>query len=153
MLLDIPGHKTIEINTLILDLNGTLSVAGKVDSYSKAKLRAISEMGIETILFTGDTRGDAEQLCSDLGISWRKASSAEEKASLAQAYNPTKCATIGNGRIDLELFKVCALRICTIQAEGVHIDTLLNSDIIVTSFLDALDLFIDPNRIVATLRS
>ncbi|HEV7454499.1 MAG TPA: hypothetical protein VGO07_04540, partial [Candidatus Saccharimonadales bacterium] len=60
--------------------------------------------------------------------------------------------SIGNGLIDLELMKVVKLRIVTLQAEGVHIQTMLNSDIVIPTINDALDLFIDGQRLVATLR-
>ena len=39
-----------------------------------------------------------------------------------------------------------------LQAEGVHVQTLLNSDIVVPNVLDALDLFIDDQRLIATMR-
>lgn len=48
--------------------------------------------------------------------------------------------------------KVVKLRIVTLQAEGVHVQTLLASDVVVPSILDALDLLIDPARLSATLR-
>jgi soluble P-type ATPase len=34
----------------------------------------------------------------------------------------------------------------------VHVQTLLNSDIVIPSINDALDLFIDEQRLIATLR-
>jgi soluble P-type ATPase len=40
-------------------------------------------------------------------------------------------ATIGNGKIDEKLFKAVRLSIATLQAEGVHIHTLLAADIVV----------------------
>jgi len=48
--------------------------------------------------------------------------------------------------------KVVKLRIVTLQAEGVHVQTLINSDIVIPSILDALDLLIIPETLIATLR-
>ena len=62
------------------------------------------------------------------------------------------CVSIGNGLIDLEITKLAKLSIVTLQSEGVHTQTLLASDIVVPTICDALDLFIDTNRLVATLR-
>ena len=54
--------------------------------------------------------------------------------------------------IDLELMKVVRLGIVTLQAEGVHVQTLLESDLVVPNINDALDLFIDEQKLIASLR-
>ncbi len=148
----IPGQKNFEIKTIILDLNGTLSVAGVISSGIKPRIDTLKDIGFRLILFTGNTRGDAEQLAQDLGIDWELAKSAEDKRDLALTLEPKTCASIGNGLIDLELMKVVKLRIVTLQAEGAHIQTLLNSDLVVPSISNALDLFVDEKRLVASLR-
>ena len=66
---------------------------------------------------------------------------------------PETCATIGNGLIDYELMRVVKLGIVTLQAEGVHAKTLLEADVVIPTILDALDLFLDERRMIATLRS
>lgn len=149
---DIPGNDPFTIKTIILDLNGTLSVGGKVPDGVTPRLAELKAMGFQVLFFTGNTRNDADDLSSDLGIEWRLASSAIEKRDLAATMDPQTCATIGNGLIDLELMKVVKLGIVTMQAEGVHIKTLLVADIVVPTINDALDLFIDSRRLVATLR-
>lgn len=148
----IPGLGEIEIKTIILDLNGTLSVAGQIVDGVKPRLEKLKSLGFKIMLFTGNTRNDADQICGDLGIEWKLAKSAEDKKNLALEMNPETCASVGNGRIDEELMKVVKLRILTVQSEGIHVQTLLNSDILVPNINDALDLFIDSNRLIATLR-
>lgn len=149
---NIPGQKPFEIKTIILDLNGTLSVAGVVPEGVKERLDKLKTLGLKVLFFTGNTRNDADRLAQDLGIEWKLAKTAEEKRDLALAMRPETCASIGNGLIDLELMEVVKLRIVTLQAEGVHVQTLLNSDIIVTTINDGLDLFLDDQRLIATLR-
>lgn len=149
---EIPGLEPFEINTIILDLNGTLSVAGVVPEGVKERLDSLKNMGAEIVLFTGNTRNDADKLAQDLGIDWKLAKTAEDKRDLALAMGAETCATIGNGRIDLELMRVVKLGIVTLQAEGVHTETLLASDIVVPTINDGLDLFIDEQRLIATLR-
>ncbi|MCA9318018.1 hypothetical protein KDA06_00035 [Candidatus Saccharibacteria bacterium] len=149
---DIPGQGQFEIKTIILDLNGTLSVAGTVPEGVKERLDQLKGIGFKVLFFTGNTRNDADDLAADLGIEWRLAKNAEDKRDLALELEPETCASIGNGLIDLELMKVVKLGIVTLQAEGVHIQTMLNSDIVVPSINDALDLFIDEQRLIATLR-
>jgi soluble P-type ATPase len=152
MTYDIPGQGMLEIKTIILDLNGTLSVAGKVPTGVKERLTSLKQTGFRLILFTGNTRNDADEICANLGIEWKLAKSAADKRDLANQLEPQTCASIGNGLIDLELMQTVRLRIVTLQSEGVHVQTLLNSDIIIPNINDALDLFIDSARLIATLR-
>lgn len=153
MIYTIPGQGELLIKTIILDLNGTLSVGGVVPDGVEERLRQLQAKGFEVLFFTGNTRNDADALAARLGIKWLLAKNAQEKRDLALTMEPETCASVGNGLIDLELMKVVKLSIVTLQAEGVHTQTLLNSDIIVPSINDALDLFIDEQRLIATLRT
>ncbi|MDB5166001.1 MAG: haloacid dehalogenase [Candidatus Saccharibacteria bacterium] len=148
----IPGHEPLEIQTIILDLNGTLSVGGVIPEGVKERLGDLKDRGFNLVFFTGNTRGDADELSERLGIQWKLAKTALEKRDLAKEIGSATCATIGNGLIDSELMKEVALGIVTLQAEGVHTQTLLAADIVVPSINDALDLFLDENRLIATLR-
>lgn len=150
---EIPGQNPFEIKTLILDLNGTLSVGGIIPEGVKERLDRIKELGFSVVFFTGNTRNDADELASALDINWRLAKNGEEKRNLALELGADTCASIGNGLIDLELTKVAKLGIVTLQAEGVHTKTFLEADIVVPTINDALDLFIDPSRLIATMRS
>jgi len=149
---EIPGVGTLDIETIILDLNGTLSVAGVIPDGTQERLSQLKGLGYRLMLFTGNTRGDADELAGRLGIEWKLAKSAEDKRRLTEELDASKCASIGNGRIDKDMMESVALAILTMQAEGIHVETLLVSDIVVPTILDALDLFIDPARLVATLR-
>ena len=150
---NIPGMNELEIKTIILDLNGTLSVGGVVPDGVKERLGKLKDMGFNVLFFTGNTRNDADDLATDLGVDWKLAKNAGDKRDLALELDPDTCASIGNGLIDLELMKVVKLSIVTLQAEGVHVQTLVNSDVIIPTINDALDLFIDEQRLIATLRS
>ena len=150
---NIPGMDELEIKTIILDLNGTLSVGGVVPDGVKERLGKLKDMGFNVLFFTGNTRNDADDLAADLGVDWKLAKNAGDKRDLALELEPDTCASIGNGLIDLELMKVVKLSIVTLQAEGVHVQTLVNSDVIIPTINDALDLFIDEQRLIATLRS
>jgi soluble P-type ATPase len=149
---EVPGQGRLTINTIILDLNGTLSVGGAVPSGVKPRLAELKKLGFKLVFFTGNTRNDADDLSKELNIDWKLAKTAGDKLKLALEMKPDSCASIGNGLIDLELMKSVKLRILTMQAEGVHVQTLLNSDIVVQHINDALDLFLDFPRLIATLR-
>ena len=148
----IPGQGEMEIKTIILDLNGTLSVGGEIVEGAKERTSKLIEMGFDVVLFTGNTRGDADDIAAELGIKWKQAKDGEDKKRLSLGLDADSCASIGNGLIDLEMMKVVRLSIVTLQAEGVHTKTLSESDLIVPTINDALDLFIDSNRLIASLR-
>lgn len=152
MTIDIPGSNPLTINTVLLDLNGTLSVGGQLVPGVGIRLLRLVSLGLRPIMLTGNTRGDAEVIANKLDIEWRQASTALDKRSIAKQLGPQTIASIGNGRIDLELHQTVALSIVTLQAEGVHSETLVASDLIVPTINDALDLLIDPNRLIASLR-
>jgi P-type E1-E2 ATPase len=148
----IPHSGELEINTIVLDLNGTLSVKGKIDKGVKPRITKLKKLGIEVILFTGDQRRLASKLCKKLGIKFTKADSSEEKEKLFLQLDTKTTAAIGNARIDIGKFKHAALSIATLQSEGIHTAILPYIDIIVPSINDALDLFIDGDSMKATMR-
>lgn len=146
------GVGEIELTNIILDLNGTLAVNGKIAEGVKERLGKLSELGYQIILFTGDQRGNAAQLTAELGISFKKASTSEEKEALTKELEVDKTVAIGNARIDIGTFKGTKLRIATVQAEGIHTGILEHVDILVPSINDALDLLINQNTFEATMR-
>lgn len=152
MVYNIPQIGELTLNTLILDLNGTLTVRGVIPDGVKERLATLKEHGYRILFLTGNTRNNADEIASSLGIEWMLAETGAEKRDAALALDPNTCVSIGNGLIDLELMQVVRLGIVTLQAEGVHVQTMLAADIVVPSILDALDLLIDPATLVATLR-
>ena len=152
MIYKIPGVGDLELKTIILDLNGTLTVGGKLVEGVHERRKKLKGAGFRLVLFTGNTRGDANEIADELSIEWLQAKGAADKKKLAEDLDPNTCASIGNGLIDLELMRTVKLRILTLQAEGIHVKTLFESDVIVPGINDALDLFIDKDRLIATLR-
>lgn len=152
MLYNIPGIGILEINTIVLDLNGTVAVHGKIVSGVKERLIQLKKLGIHVVLFSGDHRGNGQEMCDNLGISFKKAGSQEEKEKLFLELDTEKTAAIGNARIDNGKFKHAKLSIATLQSEGIHTGILKYVDIIVPNINDALDLFIDANTLEATMR-
>ena len=152
MVYTIPGVGDMEIRTIVLDLNGTLSVHGNIVEWVPERLNKLRELGFEIVLFTGDQRGNGQSLCDELGIGFKKAKSLEDKEKYFLEYDPETTAAIGNARIDIGKFRHAKLSIATLQSEGIHIGILEYVDIIVPNICDALDLFLDPDALIATMR-
>jgi soluble P-type ATPase len=104
-------------------------------------------------LFTGDTLGNGARIAEELGLQVRITPNAESKAAEAKKLRPETTATIGNGRIDLELFQTVKLAIAALQGEGLHGSLLWVPDIIIVPTInDGLDLLLKEKRLIATLR-
>lgn len=149
---NVPHGESFEITTIVLDLNGTLSVNGAIPSGVKEKIDALRQEGFKIILFTGDQRGTAKDLCSDLGIEFKIAGTGALKEAEMLKLDVDKCAAIGNARIDISTFKHAKISVLTLQAEGIHAKAVAHADIIVPSIVDALDLFLNKNSLCATMR-
>jgi len=153
MKFDIPGRTAIDINILVLDLNGTLTIDGALVAGIAEKIAILKDQNLDIRLFTGDTLGTGGQIAAQLGLALHITPDSKAKADQARALRPTGLAAIGNGAIDLELFSCTDLRICTLQGEGIYAPLLQQTEILVTNIIDALDLFINKNRLIATLRT
>ncbi len=149
---EVPYGETTEIDTIILDLNGTLSVNGKIPEGTKERLHKLRDLGFKVILFTGDQRGTAKDMCEDLAIDYRITDTGADKEKEMLKLETDKCAAIGNARIDIGTFKHAKLSILTLQAEGIHTEAIKHVDIIVPSITGALDLFLNKDSLCATLR-
>ena len=60
---------------------------------------------------------------------------------------------IGNGRNDGLMLKAAALGLAVLQEEGAAVQTVMAADVVTPNILAALDLLIQPLRLIATLRS
>lgn len=140
------------MRTLIVDLNGTLTIRGEVVKGVLERLEKLKQKGLKIVLFSGDTIGNGKKIAGELNIELIVASTGEEKRLAALNFHPETCVAIGNGLIDVALFRLVNVSIATLQAEGVHTECLKEADILVPSVLDALDLLIDENSLIATLR-
>lgn len=152
MKLLIPNVGELVLETVILDLNGTIAVRGEVLPGVKDRIEQVQKLGLRLVLFSGDTRGNAMAIAKELGVELVSAGTGEEKRTAALGLNPDTCVTIGNGLIDVPLFKTVKLSIAVIQAEGAHGKVIAVADVVVLSVLDALDLLLNPSSLIATLR-
>ncbi len=153
MKITIPNTGELELQTVILDLNGTLTIRGILIEGVQERLEKLKQKGFSLFLFSGDTRGTAKSLADTLGLQYVYASTGEEKRRASLELNPATCVAIGNGFIDVPLFREVGLSIATLQAEGVHREALKEADITVPSIVDALDVLLDEQTLISTLRA
>jgi len=152
--IDIPGWGNMEIENIVLDLNGTIATDGKISSEVKEKINSLSKK-TKIYILTADTQGTASVEISDMEVELVKVSekdSAEVKLRVLESLDPTSTVAIGNGNNDHLILKEAALGIAVLGDEGISASTMKNADIVVKNISDALDLFLKPKRLIATLR-
>lgn len=151
----IPGRKTLHLEYLLLDLNGTITTAGGLINGVKEKIGQLQGK-LEIFLLTADTYGLGREIADELEIRVVKVSGASggvDKSNFLNSLGAEKVVAIGNGFNDRLMLAEAELSVAIIGAEGCCLEALMNSDIVVKSIADALDLLINPIRIIATLRA
>jgi len=152
--IEIPGWGNMDIENIVLDLNGTIATDGKIPFEIKEKIKSLSEK-VKIYVLTTDTQGTASVEISDMEVELVKVSekdSAEVKLRVLESLDPTSTVAIGNGNNDQLILKEAALGIAVLGDEGISVSAMRNADIVVKNISDALDLFLKPKRLIATLR-
>ncbi len=149
----VPGWGSVELENLVLDLNGTLTESGAFMPGVIDYLEKLHSKGFNIFVLSGDTRGTLRHTFEDSpGIQTIVTKTAHEKRIFVESIAAERTVCIGNGNIDVEMLKVAGLSICTIQAEGATPKAILQADIVVTNILDAFEILLDPDKLIATLR-
>jgi len=152
MFFNIPQGENFEINTIVLDLNGTLTVNGILSEETKKLILQLKNLGYRIVLISGDIRGNAKIISEELQIELFLGKTSTEKALQMKNFNKENTAAIGNARIDIGTFANAKFSVATLQAEGIHAKILKYVDIIVPNINDALNLFINKKSLEGTLR-
>jgi P-type E1-E2 ATPase len=77
---------------------------------------------------------------------------AKQKARYVNELGANHVIAIGNGANDALMLEAAAIGIVVLGSEGTSADALRTADIVATTPLVALDLVLNPKRLVATLR-
>jgi soluble P-type ATPase len=152
--LDIPGFGLLELEHFVTDFSGTLSEDGKVLPGVIEKLNKLSEQ-LNIHVLTSDTFGRARQELKGakciLHILEGEGHTIQ-KEKYVSALGENRVAALGNGNNDAGMLRAARLGIIVCMKEGCSIEALNASCILVRSPADAIDLFLYPKRLIATLR-
>lgn len=152
--IDIPGYGKVEIVNLVLDYNGTLAKDGCLLNGVAELINRIAE-SIKIYVITADTFGSVAKELKNLPVKIihiENGDERNEKLQLVKNLGPQVSASIGNGSNDEWMLKESSVGICIIGPEGCSTKALQSADVVITDIMNALDLFIHPNRLKATLR-
>jgi P-type E1-E2 ATPase len=150
----IPGNKSIEIQYLVCDVNGTLAVDGVLMKGIKDSISSLRNQ-VEIHLLTADTFGKGTEIANSLGVKLtilNQGNEREQKAAYVHNLGESKVAAIGQGANDELMIKEAALGICVLSPEGTAISTLLAAKLVCPDGNSALQLLLHPTRLTASLR-
>jgi len=148
----IPGwERPLRIDHVVLDFNGTLAVDGRLVRGTRARLRRLAA-AVDVVVLTADTFGTARRALDGLDVMVRRARSGSEKRRLIASLDPASVAAIGNGKNDVPMLRAAALSVAVIGGEGACVDLLQVATVVVREPTEALDLLLEPRRLMATLR-
>ncbi len=152
--INIPGWGDLDIENIVFDFNGTIATDGKIPIEVKEKIKLLSNEA-KVFVLTADTQETAQEEVKEMNINLITVeydSSGKGKFEFIKNLNLENTVAIGNGNNDLLILKEAALGIAVIGDEGLSASAMKNADIIVKNVSEAIDLFLKPKRLIATLR-
>ncbi|MDQ2907375.1 MAG: HAD hydrolase family protein [Ktedonobacteraceae bacterium] len=149
--LDIPGRGVIELQHAVFDINGTLAIDGKPVPGTVGRLKHLAAF-LSIRLLTAGTHGNIAELEQAFKFPLRLISAGEEKTRFVEQLGPDNVIAFGNGVNDAGMLRLAAVGVAILTTEGVAISALQAADVLSLGPIDAIDLALNPKRLVATLR-
>lgn len=152
--LEIPNYGTCNIKKIAFDFNGTLATGGKVSEKILKSLENLTD-DFEIYILTADTFGTVKDMVTDLAVEVAIIEGEDGtrfKKNFIQKIGRGETIAIGNGNNDRFMVEEAAIGIALIGDEGAAIDTILNSDLVVSNIFDVFEMLKEPDRLIASLR-
>ena len=150
--IDIPGRGIIELTSAVFDVNGTIAVDGILIEGVAERLQALQEQ-LSIHILTAGTHGNLAEIEQSLGIPLHIIRTGEDKARFVQQLGAEHVIAFGNGSNDAAMLRLAAIGIAVFATEGASMQALQAADILARGPLDAIDLVLNPKRLIATLRT
>ncbi len=151
----IPGKGEFELKHVVFDVNGTLAVDGHLLPEIPELLAALKDH-LEIHLLTADTHGkqaEIDLILNQKADRVKAGNEARQKADYVKNLGAKNTVAIGQGANDVLMLKSAVIGICTLSAEGTALETLLGSDLVVPDIQSALNILLNPTRLIASLRN
>ena len=152
--IEIPGWRRLDLRACALDLNGTIAEDGRLIAGAGERIQAL-RAHLDVYLLTADTRGAAAGVAAQIGATLHVLSAgdeAEEKAAFVRQLGAEGVVAVGNGSNDRLMLAEAALGIAVLGREGLALSALQAAALVAPHIRDALDLLLQPARLIATLR-
>jgi soluble P-type ATPase len=151
---DIPGFGEVNVEYLVSDFTGTLSVDGMLLPGVGDRLNRISEF-LQVQILTADTFGQAREALEKVNCTITILSGADldlQKEAWVNDLGPEKVVALGNGNNDRKMLAAARVGIAVAEGEGCAVEAIVAANILVRGAADGLDLLLNPKRLKASLR-
>ncbi|MHA1488939.1 MAG: HAD family hydrolase [Promethearchaeota archaeon] len=153
----IPYHGEITIKNVIFDINGTIQFKGQISEELVQKFDELKK-SYNILLVSSDTRGNLKNIAKKLGVNFKKVNTqgindAEAKNNELIKLGKEVTVAIGNGNNDALMLKNAILGIAILGSEGASTRSILNSDVVFTDVINAIEFLLDEKTMISTLRS
>jgi len=152
--IEIPYYKTLTLEHVVLDYNGTIAKDGVLKVEVKSLLSELCKNYVVHVI-TADTFGSVKSQMENFSVIVKVLQTdnhTAEKAAYIDGLGKENCVAVGNGNNDSMMLYNATLGIAIIGDEGCATSTLLQSDISCVKIADALELLLNEKRLIATLR-
>jgi P-type E1-E2 ATPase len=150
--IEIPGYQHLSIAHVVLDVNGTLAIDGRLLPGVKPRLDALREI-VAVHMLTADTHGKQATIDAQLGFSAHIIQRGTiEKTEYVRELGAETVMAMGNGANDAGMVQAAALGVAVLGPEGLSTALLQVADVLVIDAVDGLDLLLKPGRLRGTLR-
>jgi len=157
---DIPGLGRRDFRILASDFTGTLSRAGRLTPGVRPALAALAKQ-LDIYVVTADTFGTVRQALARLPLEIHCLSGPggnhdRQKRAFVRAFDLRSVVALGNGHLDTLFLQAVrragGLAIAIDNGEGCALDAILSANLFISGAANALNLLLDPRRLIATLR-
>ncbi|MBI5846481.1 MAG: HAD hydrolase family protein [Nitrospirae bacterium] len=151
---EIPGNIRLDIDHFVSDFSGTLSEDGVLLSGVREKLNELAEK-VHVHVLTSDTFGKAHKELEGIKCTVHILDGPDhtgQKERYVLSLGAEKVVAIGNGNNDARMLKAAGIGVVVCLKEGCSVEALTAAKIFVMSPMDAVDLLLQPKRLIATLR-
>lgn len=150
----IPNFKTVNIQHIVCDYNGTIAKDGMVLPEIKALFEDLSKHYTLHVI-TADTFGSVHAQLEGYGVNIKVLSTDDhtaEKEGYISQLGKDVCVAFGNGSNDASMLSLASVGIAVMGDEGCAKEALMHSDVICKNISEALSLILHSKRLIATLR-
>lgn len=151
--IDIPGWGSVDIQNIVMDLNGTLATDGRIPPEVKEKIRDLSNLA-KIYILTADAQGPATEEMLGMKAELIKVTGEDtkrKKLDFLKTLDLEMTVAIGNGSNDQLILKEAVLGIAVLGDEGMSVSAIKSADVVVKNVQSALDLFLKPRRLATIL--
>ncbi|MCG9660675.1 HAD family hydrolase [Vibrio mediterranei] len=141
------------IKTVYFGFDGTLAEDGKLIGGVENKLRELASL-VDIYVLTADTFGTAKDVLSSLPVNVVTLDHCNTQRQKSESmFTPSSSSVaIGRGLNDVLMLEKVTLGIVVQTAEGVHPKALMRAELISNSIHEAIDLLLNPKRLVSGCR-